>query len=63
MWDKKLKKNRKKVLNYIKKNVPQQRLGTPEDIANAVFFLSSHNASFVNGSNLIIDGGQVNTLN
>ncbi len=63
VWDKKLKKNRKKVLNYIKKNVAQQKLGTPEDVANAVFFLSSHNASFINGSNLIIDGGQLNNLN
>ncbi|NLL71336.1 MAG: SDR family oxidoreductase [Epulopiscium sp.] len=33
------------------------RVGTPEDIAHACLFLTSEEASFITGTNLIIDGG------
>lgn len=33
------------------------RMGTPAEIAAAVFFLASHEASFINGQTLIVDGG------
>ncbi|WP_425374404.1 SDR family oxidoreductase [Mesorhizobium kowhaii] len=33
------------------------RLGQPEDVADAVFFLASSDASYVNGSILCVDGG------
>lgn len=36
---------------------PTQRLGTPEEVARCVAFLSSPAASWVNGTNLIVDGG------
>jgi NAD(P)-dependent dehydrogenase (short-subunit alcohol dehydrogenase family) len=32
-------------------------VGTPEDIAAAVAFLASDEAGFVNGANLVVDGG------
>ena len=35
---------------------PFKRLGTPEEVANAVVFLASPAASFVSGTNLIVDG-------
>ena len=38
-------------------NVPLQRLGTGDDIANAALFLVSDAASFITGANLIVDGG------
>ncbi len=38
---------------------PLQRLGTTEDIANAVEFLSSEKASFVTGQTLFVDGGLI----
>jgi len=36
---------------------PLGRLGTPEDIASAVLFLASENASWITGQALAVDGG------
>jgi len=38
-------------------NTPLTRLGTPEDVAGAVRFLCSDEASFVTGEVLLVDGG------
>jgi len=61
-WDNKLKANREGVLDMIKRNVPLDCFGKPEDIGNAVAFLASANANFVTGANLVVDGGQTNLL-
>lgn len=37
--------------------IPAGRIGTTEDVANAVLFLASEDSSFVNGIELFIDGG------
>ncbi len=36
---------------------PVGRVGRPEDIAAAVCFLAADEAAFVNGANLVVDGG------
>jgi NAD(P)-dependent dehydrogenase (short-subunit alcohol dehydrogenase family) len=40
-------------------NTPMRRMGTPEEIAKAVLFLASSDASFVTGVDLFVDGGVV----
>ena len=37
--------------------IPMQRIGTPEEIAQAICFLASDDASFVTGHPLVVDGG------
>jgi 3-oxoacyl-[acyl-carrier protein] reductase len=48
-----------KVMNMLKEKTPLQRLGRPEDIANAYLFLASDDAAFVTGTVLSVDGGLV----
>ena len=37
---------------------PLQRIGTPEEVAYVALFLACHWSSFVNGANLVVDGGR-----
>jgi gluconate 5-dehydrogenase len=39
--------------------IPQGRPGEAEEIADAVAFLSSDSSSYINGHNIIVDGGWV----
>jgi NAD(P)-dependent dehydrogenase (short-subunit alcohol dehydrogenase family) len=39
------------------KNVPLQRMGTPEDISPTIAFLLSDKSAYITGQNIIIDGG------
>ncbi|WP_100401783.1 SDR family NAD(P)-dependent oxidoreductase [Bacillus sp. FJAT-42315] len=47
----------KELLKRLEAATPLQRLGQPEDIANAALYLASDEASFITGAELVIDGG------
>ena len=51
------KDSRPEVFELVKGWYPVGRVGRPEDIAAAVAFLSSDEASFINGASLNVDGG------
>lgn len=42
--------------------IPMQRFGTPEEIAHAAVFLSSPQAAYITGTNLVVDGGRTGCL-
>ena len=51
-WDK-----NPSLLEMFKAQYPVRRVGKPEDIANAIRFLCSDEASFITGHALVVDGG------
>ncbi len=42
---------------FLAQNVPLKRIGRPEEVAAAVVFLASEEASYVTGATLFVDGG------
>ncbi|WP_345954693.1 glucose 1-dehydrogenase [Mucilaginibacter sp. PAMB04168] len=54
--NKKLMDN-KEQLESVLDNIPMRKMGTPEDVAGLVAFLSSDDAKYVTGSTYFVDGG------
>jgi 3-oxoacyl-[acyl-carrier protein] reductase len=46
-------------LEEILEEIPLGKFGTTADVANAVIFLASENASFITGQTLSVNGGMV----
>ncbi len=49
---------RQALLDHMASLVPLGRIGEPEEVAKAALFLASDDASYVNGSELFVDGGR-----
>lgn len=58
LWERKLKKNKNKTLNYIKSNVPMNKFGNPDLIIDVINLLIKKDSKFITGSNIVLDGGQ-----
>lgn len=58
----KLNKTQETIGNEMANEVPMKRIAKPEEVANAVVFLASSNASYINGINLPVDGGRTKSL-
>ena len=56
-WVRRLVEEAGESLEALRARQPLGRLGTPEEIADAVLYLASDSAAFVTGSVLVIDGG------
>ena len=39
-------------------DIPMRRLGQPEEVAKAIYFLCTEQSSYINGAELSVDGGQ-----
>ncbi len=62
VWDM-IKQNQPDLFGRASKLPALGRMGTPEDVANAVAFLASPAAAYITGVNLRIDGGVIRTAN
>ena len=47
------------VKENINAQIPVKRMGTAQEVANAIFFLSSEENTYITGQVLNIDGGMV----
>lgn len=43
--------------SWIKRIIPAQRKGTPQEVANTIFFLATEEASYISGQAIAVDGG------
>ena len=61
-WERHLDNRREQVEQMLVTDVPQNRFGTPEEIASLAAYLCSPAAAFATGSTYVMDGGQTRTI-
>lgn len=58
----KLDKARQEIEQEMLREIPAGRFGKPEEVAYAACFLASEKASYINGTNIVVDGGRTGNL-
>lgn len=58
-WDKYIKEKNPRVDDFLRHHQAAERFGTPEEIANAVLFMASDKASFMQAANIPVDGANM----
>ena len=61
-WERHLTNRREAVESMLKTEVPQNRFGTPEEIASLAAYLCSPKAGFATGGCYVMDGGQTRSV-
>ena len=51
-----------KTRHNTEKLIPLKRVGQPREVANAILFLASDEASYITGASLPVDGGRSSEL-
>jgi len=59
---KKLQKSTDEVSEQMKQSVPARRFGQAQEVADAIVYLASKSAGYINGVNIPIDGGRTSSL-
>lgn len=58
VWQQKINEDSEAVKKILRDNVPLNKFGQLEDVANMCEFLVSDKSTFITGANFIVDGGQ-----
>jgi 3-oxoacyl-[acyl-carrier protein] reductase len=57
-WWKRQQENPAAIAEFVRRELPFGRFGTPEEVGDVVAFLCSSRASWMSGASIVVDGGQ-----